>query len=271
MMGLERELKDAAASLQRCNPTAISLKAGCELFLRWAAPRRPGRPRGLTWRPAACRLRGAGCLAAAGASTCRRMLPPTGRHSAMQGDTCRYTTRTSALELDTFSAAKKRLIERGQHFAGGWVGWWAHSTAWMRLGGLSELGWCTHEPAPARLQTRVAGKLAKARRLEQRNSACKSKQSLQSACSAWGAKQSVQSACSAWGAAHAHGLRTLPRSAARLLSHAACARATAQRRRSGRGRRSRRRASVSSARGRRCWCMATREWPSPSFARQRQR
>ncbi len=34
MMGLERELKDAAASLQRCNPTAISLKAGCELFLR---------------------------------------------------------------------------------------------------------------------------------------------------------------------------------------------------------------------------------------------
>ncbi len=36
MMGLERELKDAAASLQRCNPTAISLKAGCELFLRWA-------------------------------------------------------------------------------------------------------------------------------------------------------------------------------------------------------------------------------------------
>ncbi|KAL4440747.1 hypothetical protein ABPG77_000456 [Micractinium sp. CCAP 211/92] len=62
MMGLERELKDAAASLQRCNPTAISLKAGCELFLR-------------------------------------------------------YTTRTSALELDTFSAAKKRLIERGQHFA----------------------------------------------------------------------------------------------------------------------------------------------------------
>lgn len=36
MMGLERELKDAAASLQNCNPTAISLKAGCELFLRCA-------------------------------------------------------------------------------------------------------------------------------------------------------------------------------------------------------------------------------------------
>ena len=33
--------------------------------------------------------------------------------------TCRYTTRTSALEADTFSAAKRRLIERGQHFAGG--------------------------------------------------------------------------------------------------------------------------------------------------------
>lgn len=36
MMGLEKELKDAAASLQNCNPTAISLKAGCELFLRCA-------------------------------------------------------------------------------------------------------------------------------------------------------------------------------------------------------------------------------------------
>lgn len=35
MMGLEKELKDAAASLQGCNPTAISLKAGCELFLRY--------------------------------------------------------------------------------------------------------------------------------------------------------------------------------------------------------------------------------------------
>jgi hypothetical protein len=40
----------------RCNPTAISLKAGCELFLR-------------------------------------------------------YTTRTSALELEDFTAAKRRLIE----------------------------------------------------------------------------------------------------------------------------------------------------------------
>lgn len=87
VMGLEKELKDAAASLQRsgcmmnivfqgcttlgshrnlicrCNPTAISLKAGCELFLR-------------------------------------------------------YTTRTSALEMDNFELAKKRLIERGRHFAG---------------------------------------------------------------------------------------------------------------------------------------------------------
>lgn len=36
MMGLERELKDAAATLERCNPTALSLKAGCELFLRFA-------------------------------------------------------------------------------------------------------------------------------------------------------------------------------------------------------------------------------------------
>lgn len=35
MMGLEKELKDAASSLERCNPTAISLKAGCELFLRY--------------------------------------------------------------------------------------------------------------------------------------------------------------------------------------------------------------------------------------------
>jgi translation initiation factor eIF-2B subunit alpha len=62
MMGLERDLKDAAAALQRCNPTAISLKAGCELFLR-------------------------------------------------------YTTRTSALEAASFDVAKKRLIERGRHFA----------------------------------------------------------------------------------------------------------------------------------------------------------
>lgn len=62
MMGLEKELKEAAAALQRCNPTAISLKAGCELFLR-------------------------------------------------------YTTRTSALEFSDFATAKKRLIERGSHFA----------------------------------------------------------------------------------------------------------------------------------------------------------
>lgn len=47
----------------RCNDTAISLKAGCDLFLR-------------------------------------------------------YTTRTSALELDNFAMVKKKLIERGRHFAG---------------------------------------------------------------------------------------------------------------------------------------------------------
>ncbi|CAL5220118.1 g2073 [Coccomyxa viridis] len=35
MMGIERELKDAAASLERCNETAISLKASCQLFLRY--------------------------------------------------------------------------------------------------------------------------------------------------------------------------------------------------------------------------------------------
>eukprot|EP00877_Chromochloris_zofingiensis_P007550 jgi/Chrzof1/3048/Cz12g09180.t1 len=62
MMGLEKELKDAAAALQRCNPTAISLKAGCDIFLR-------------------------------------------------------YTTRTSALEMEDFAAAKARLIERGNLFA----------------------------------------------------------------------------------------------------------------------------------------------------------
>ncbi|KAL3135683.1 hypothetical protein ABBQ38_006155 [Trebouxia sp. C0009 RCD-2024] len=85
MMGLEKELKDAAASLQRqvptrqsshssgkrlivcvhtrsCNPTAISLKAGCELFLR-------------------------------------------------------YTTRTSAIENEDFATAKARIIERGKQFA----------------------------------------------------------------------------------------------------------------------------------------------------------
>lgn len=35
IMGLERELREAAAALQRCNPTAISLAAGCDLFLRY--------------------------------------------------------------------------------------------------------------------------------------------------------------------------------------------------------------------------------------------
>uniref|UniRef100_A0A061S326 Translation initiation factor eIF2B subunit alpha n=1 Tax=Tetraselmis sp. GSL018 TaxID=582737 RepID=A0A061S326_9CHLO len=35
MMGLEKELREAANSLERCNPTAISLQAGCELFLRF--------------------------------------------------------------------------------------------------------------------------------------------------------------------------------------------------------------------------------------------
>lgn len=35
MMGLERELKDAAATLERCNPAALSLRAGCALFLRF--------------------------------------------------------------------------------------------------------------------------------------------------------------------------------------------------------------------------------------------
>ncbi|KAI8112899.1 hypothetical protein M9434_004219 [Picochlorum sp. BPE23] len=62
MMGLEREIKDGASSLQRYNPTAISLQTGCELFLR-------------------------------------------------------YTTRTSALETESFEVAKKKLIERGRRFA----------------------------------------------------------------------------------------------------------------------------------------------------------
>mmetsp|Transcript_6201 Transcript_6201/g.13519 ORF Transcript_6201/g.13519 Transcript_6201/m.13519 type:complete len:327 (+) Transcript_6201:160-1140(+) len=35
MMGLGKELEEAAQALQRVNPTAISLKAGCELFLRY--------------------------------------------------------------------------------------------------------------------------------------------------------------------------------------------------------------------------------------------
>lgn len=62
MMGLEREIKEGASALQRYNPTAISLRTGCELFLR-------------------------------------------------------YTTRTSALESDSFEVAKKKLIERGRRFA----------------------------------------------------------------------------------------------------------------------------------------------------------
>lgn len=36
MMGLDADLQAAAMALQSCNPTAISLKAGCELFLRYA-------------------------------------------------------------------------------------------------------------------------------------------------------------------------------------------------------------------------------------------
>lgn len=56
MMGIERELKEAAATLEQCNATAISLKAGCELFLRFA-------------------------------------------------------TRTSALELPDFDAAKARIVD----------------------------------------------------------------------------------------------------------------------------------------------------------------
>jgi translation initiation factor eIF-2B subunit alpha len=35
IMGLGKEVQAAAAALQRCNPTAISLQAGCELFLRY--------------------------------------------------------------------------------------------------------------------------------------------------------------------------------------------------------------------------------------------
>ncbi|GLC44470.1 hypothetical protein PLESTF_000556900 [Pleodorina starrii] len=62
LMGVSKELEDAAQALQRVNPTNISLKAGCELFLR-------------------------------------------------------YTTRTSALELQDIEKAKARLIERGLHFA----------------------------------------------------------------------------------------------------------------------------------------------------------
>ncbi|PNW72518.1 hypothetical protein CHLRE_16g687518v5 [Chlamydomonas reinhardtii] len=35
LMGMSKELEDAAQALQRVNPTNISLKAGCELFLRY--------------------------------------------------------------------------------------------------------------------------------------------------------------------------------------------------------------------------------------------
>ena len=86
MMGLERELKEAAASLQRCNPTAISLKTGCELFLR-------------------------------------------------------YTTRTSAVENDTFDVAKKKLIERGRHFAG--------RDVFVCGGGALVFFWCPDASPPA--------------------------------------------------------------------------------------------------------------------------
>ena len=34
IMGLEIELSRASDSLRRCNPTSISLSAGCELFMR---------------------------------------------------------------------------------------------------------------------------------------------------------------------------------------------------------------------------------------------
>jgi translation initiation factor 2B subunit (eIF-2B alpha/beta/delta family) len=37
LMGLEIELSRAAGMLRRCNPTSISLSAGCELFMRCAA------------------------------------------------------------------------------------------------------------------------------------------------------------------------------------------------------------------------------------------
>lgn len=37
MMGLEKEIKEAAAALRRRNPYSIPLEAGCELFLRCGA------------------------------------------------------------------------------------------------------------------------------------------------------------------------------------------------------------------------------------------
>lgn len=113
MMGLERELKDAAASLQNCNPTAISLKAGCELFLRCVLA------------VAMCLCGTCPCLVLY-STTLRGQAPCHAAHTSCSliGDPFprtlrRYTTRTSAIEADTFAAAKKRLIERGQHFAGG--------------------------------------------------------------------------------------------------------------------------------------------------------
>lgn len=38
MMGLEKEMKEAAAVLRRRNPSLIPLEAGCELFLRYVLP-----------------------------------------------------------------------------------------------------------------------------------------------------------------------------------------------------------------------------------------
>lgn len=62
MMGLEKELKEASDALKERHRTALSLSAGCDLFLR-------------------------------------------------------YVTRTSALEYESFSAGKSRLIERGERFS----------------------------------------------------------------------------------------------------------------------------------------------------------
>ncbi len=43
MMGLEIELSRAADALRRCNPTSISLSAGCELFMRCGCATRRSR------------------------------------------------------------------------------------------------------------------------------------------------------------------------------------------------------------------------------------
>lgn len=53
MMQLDVELKEAAAALQRCDPTSISLKAGCELFLRYVT-RSPALEN--EWEPAKVKL-----------------------------------------------------------------------------------------------------------------------------------------------------------------------------------------------------------------------